>query len=249
MRNWTGGWNGSLTTKKPVRGFPSNRLNKIPKQGKVRDSPGASGLKNNHLNSFLIMKQVFSSIIILFAAMALAFKSAITTHEVDTNPSIVTWTGYKVTGQHTGTVKIKKGTITLTDGILTGGMVEIDMTSLKDTDLDGEWATKLENHLKSEDFFGTAHFPTSKFELTRALPQDSKGNYKLIGNLTIKETTKEVKCFGNLSQNGSTMTLKGKLTIDRSEFNVRYGSGSFFDGLGDKTIYDEFDLQFNLVTR
>lgn len=180
----------------------------------------------------------------------MAFKPAVTTSlEVDTNASIGVWNGYKVTGQHTGTVKIKKGYIIVTDGYLTGGRVEMDMTSIKVTDLSEEYANKLEGHLKSEDFFGSAHFPTSKFELTRAIAQDTRGNYKLIGYLTIKETTKEVKCFANLSQNGSTMTLKGKLTIDRSEFNVKYGSGSYFDGLGDKTIYDEFDLNFNLVTK
>ncbi len=195
------------------------------------------------------MKQVFSFIIIIFAAMAMAFKPAVTSLEVDTNASIGVWKGYKVTGEHTGTVKIKKGNIILTDGILTGGRVEIDMTTIKNIDMDGEYALKLENHLKSDDFFGTANFPTSKFELNRAIAQDSKGTYKLVGNLTIKETTKEVKCIAKLSQNGSTMTLKGKLTIDRSEFNVKYGSGSFFDGLGDKTINDEFDLEFNLVTK
>lgn len=195
------------------------------------------------------MKQIFASIIIIFAAFTMAFKPSATTLEVDTNASIVVWKGYKVTGQHTGTVKIKKGNIILTDGNLTGGSVEMDMTSIKVTDMEGEYAGKLEGHLKSEDFFGAAHFPTSKFELTRAIATDTKGNYKLIGNLTIKETTKAVKCLANLSQNGSTLTLKGKLTIDRSEFNVKYGSGSFFDGLGDKTIYDDFDLDFNLVTK
>ena len=196
------------------------------------------------------MKQIFASIIIIFAATAMAFKpTATNTLEVDTNASIVVWKGYKVTGEHTGTVKIKKGNITLTDGKLTGGSVEIDMTSIKDTDMEGEYAGKLEGHLKSEDFFGTAHFPTSKFEITRVIAQDTKGNYKVIGNMTIKETTKEVKFFANLFQNGSKMTFKGKVTIDRSEYNVKYGSGSFFDGLGDKTIYDEFDLDVTLVTK
>lgn len=196
------------------------------------------------------MKQIFASIIIIFAATAMAFKpSATNTLEVDTNASIVVWKGYKVTGEHTGTVKVKKGSIILNNGYLTGGSVEIDMTSIKDTDMEGEYAGKLEGHLKSEDFFGTAHFPTSKFEITRVIAQDTKGNYKVIGNMTIKETTKEVKFFANLSQNGSKMTFKGKVTIDRSEYNVKYGSGSFFDGLGDKTIYDEFDLDVTLVTK
>lgn len=171
------------------------------------------------------------------------------TYNVDTNASVIVWTGYKVTGKHTGTVKIKNGNLTLDNGVLTGGSFDIDMTSIKDTDLEGEWAEKLVGHLKSDDFFGVAGHPTSKFVITRVIPQDSKGNYKIIGNLTIKETTKEVKFFANVAEAAGTVTASGKITVDRSEYNVRYGSGSFFDGLGDKTIYDEFDLQVNLVAK
>lgn len=171
------------------------------------------------------------------------------TYNVDTNSSVIVWTGYKVTGKHTGTVKIKNGNLTLDNGVLTGGSFDIDMTSIKDTDLEGEWAEKLVGHLKSDDFFGVAGHPTSKFVITRAIPQDSKGNYKIIGNLTIKETTKEVKFLANVAEAAGTVTASGKITVDRSEYNVRYGSGSFFDGLGDKTIYDEFDLQIWLVAK
>ncbi|MBL7783557.1 MAG: YceI family protein [Saprospiraceae bacterium] len=171
------------------------------------------------------------------------------TYTVDTNSSVIVWTGYKVTGKHTGTVKIKNGNLTLDNGVLTGGSFDIDMTSIKDTDLEGEWAEKLVGHLKSDDFFGVAAHPTSKFVITRAIPQDSKGNYKIIGNLTIKETTKEVKFLANVAEAAGAITASGKITVDRSEYNVKYGSGSFFDGLGDKTIYDEFDLQVNLVAK
>ena len=170
-----------------------------------------------------------------------------TTYNVDVNASTIVWTGYKVTGKHTGTVKVKNGNLTWDDGKLTGGSFDIDMTSITDTDLEGEWAAKLVGHLKSEDFFGTEKFPTSKLVITRVLPQDSKGNYKIIANLTIKETTKEVKFFANATEASGKITATGKITVDRSEYNVKYGSGSFFDGLGDKTIYDEFDLQVSLV--
>ena len=65
--------------------------------------------------------------------------------------------------------------------------------------------------------------------------------------MTIKGTTKEVKFFANAVEANGGVTAGGKITVDRSEYNMRYGSGSFFDGLGDKTIYDEFDLQVTLV--
>lgn len=172
-----------------------------------------------------------------------------TTYNVDVNSSSVVWTGYKVTGKHTGTVKIKNGTLSWDNGQLTGGSFDIDMTSITDTDLEGEWAAKLVGHLKSEDFFGVDKYPTSKFVITKVIPQDTKGNYKILGNLTIKETTKEVKFFANASESDGKISASGKITVDRSDFNVRYGSGSFFDGLGDKTIYDEFDLQVSLVAK
>lgn len=171
------------------------------------------------------------------------------TYNVDPNASVIAWTGYKVTGKHTGTVKVKSGNLLMDNGKLTGGSFEIDMTTIKCTDLEGEYADKLVGHLKNDDFFGTAKYGTSKLVITRVAPQDTKGNYKITGNLTLKETTKEVKFFANVVENAGTVTASGKITVDRSEFDIKYGSGSFFDGLGDKTIYDEFDLQVNLVAK
>lgn len=197
----------------------------------------------NHIKIKTMKKFLFLPLLAILAMAAIAPVN----YNVDTNASVIVWTGYKVTGQHTGTVKVKNGSVQFTDGKLSGGSFDIDMTTIKDTDMEGEYATKLVGHLTSEDFFGVAKFPTSKFVITRAIPQDSKGNYKIIGNLTIKETTKEVKFLAAVTESGNKVTASGKITVDRSEFNVKYGSGSFFDGLGDKTIYDEFDLQVNLV--
>ncbi|MBK8554956.1 MAG: YceI family protein [Lewinellaceae bacterium] len=182
-------------------------------------------------------------VLALFAMSA----AAPTAYNVDVKASNIVWKGYKVTGEHTGTVKVKNGSLQMADGKLIGGSFDIDMTSINCTDLSGEYAGKLVGHLKSDDFFGVANFPTSKFVATRAIAQDTKGNYKVIGNLTIKETTKEVKFFVNVQEKAGVITAKGQLKIDRSEYNVRYGSGSFFDDLGDKTIYDEFDMDVTIV--
>ena len=190
------------------------------------------------------MKKLFFIPVLAIVAMS-AFTP--TNYKVDSGASAIAWTGYKVTGQHTGTVKVQSGNLTFDNGSLTGGAFVIDMTSIKCTDQEGEWADKLVGHLKSEDFFGVEKYPTAKFVITRAIAQDTKGNYKIIGNLTIKETTKEVKLLANATENAGKVTATGKIVVDRSEFNVKYGSGSFFDGLGDKTIYDDFDLQVTLV--
>jgi len=192
------------------------------------------------------MKKLFFLPILAIVAMS---AYAPTNYKVDSSASAVVWTGYKVTGQHTGTVKVQSGNLTFDNGVLTGGTFTIDMTSIKCTDQEGEWADKLVGHLKSEDFFGVDKYPTSKFVITRAIAQDTKGNYKIIGNLTIKETTKEVKFLASATETAGTVTATGKITVDRSEYNVKYGSGSFFDGLGDKTIYDNFDMQVSLVAK
>lgn len=184
----------------------------------------------------------------LLAILAMAAKVA-DTYNVDVNSSTIVWTGYKVTGKHTGTVKVKNGNLTWDAGKLTGGSFEIDMNSMNCTDLEGEYAGKLIGHLKSDDFFGTAKYPTAKFVITKAIPQDTKGNYKIVGNLTIKEKTNEVKFNASANEASGTINASGKITVDRSEYDVKYGSGSFFDGLGDKTIYDEFDLQVSLVAK
>ena len=185
--------------------------------------------------------------ILAFSGVAMAndpVKGEKETVSIDTEASQIIWKGYKVTGSHTGTIKVKQGMLKFEEGVLTGGAFEIDMQTIACTDLKGGGAAKLEGHLKSDDFFGVANFPTARFEITRAISRGTDGSYKIIGNLTIKETTKEIKFNADVKDNGAA----AKISIDRSDFNVRYGSGSFFDNLGDKTIYDEFELEINLVT-
>ena len=190
------------------------------------------------------MKKLF--FLPLLAFIAFAF-TTISTYSVDTSNSEVKWTASKVTGTHTGTVKLQSGDLQMEDGQLVGGSFVIDMTTIDCTDLQGEWKDKLVGHLKSPDFFGVDTYPTAKFVVTRAYPTDTKGNYRVIGNITIKETTKEIKFDAAVGELGGKPTATAKITLDRTDFDVRYGSGSFFDDLGDKTIYDEFDLEVTLA--
>ena len=121
------------------------------------------------------------------------------------------------------------------------------MTSITCTDLPEKAGGKLVGHLKSDDFFGVATYPTAKFEITKVVSRGKAGDYKVTGNLTIKESTKEIQ-FNTTDDNSTGVPVAtADITIDRSDFNVKYGSGSFFDDLGDKTIYDEFDLGLKLV--
>jgi polyisoprenoid-binding protein YceI len=192
------------------------------------------------------MKKFFLLSLLAIVAMS---ATVLVNYNVDTTASNIVWTGYKVTGQHTGNVKIKSGTLIMDGNKLTGGSFEVDMNSMTCTDMQGEYGDKLLGHIKSDDFFGVAKYPTAKYVITKAIPTDSKGNYKIVGNMTIKSTTKEVKFNAAVTEANGVATATGKITVDRSDFDVRYGSGSFFDGLGDKTIYDDFDLQVSLSAK
>lgn len=183
--------------------------------------------------------------IALIAFSALAFTNPVNESKtVDVEASTIFWKGYKVTGEHEGTIGLKGGTLEFSEGKLSGGSFEIDMTSMVCTDMEGPYGQKLVGHLESDDFFGVANFPTAKFVINKAIAY-ANGDYKVAGELTIKETTEEISFRANVSDDG---TATAKIVVDRSKFNVRYGSGSFFDNLGDKTIYDEFDLNITLKT-
>lgn len=155
--------------------------------------------------------------------------------------SKVVWKGYKVTGSHEGTINIKSGSLSFNDGKLTGGECSIDMITLVSTDLTGEYKGKLEGHLKSDDFFGVEKFPTATLIFTDVKVK-GKNSYNVTGDLTIKGKTNPVTFEISIYGSKATASLK----IDRTKYDVKYGSTSFFDGLKDKAIYDEFDLVADL---
>ncbi|MFT4832428.1 MAG: polyisoprenoid-binding protein YceI [Psychroserpens sp.] len=162
--------------------------------------------------------------------------------EVKTSESTVTWKGYKVTGSHYGTINLSEGALMFEGDKLTGGEFIVDMTSLISTDLEGESKGKLEGHLKSDDFFGIENNPTSKLVFIN-VKATGKNSYQVTGDLTIKGKTNPITFDVSVYGNKATATMK----VDRSKYDVKYGSGSFFDNLGDKTIYDEFDLVVDLA--
>jgi polyisoprenoid-binding protein YceI len=189
-----------------------------------------------------------------FAILALASLSMlaftepqkVTSYDVDTEQSTIQWTGRKVTGEHTGKINIKEGKLDMENNQLTGGSFVIDMNSIVNEDLSGEYKGKLEGHLKSDDFFGVATYPTAKFVITKV--EAGKGKqHTLTGNLTIKGTTHEISFPATVNTAGNQVTANAKIVVDRAKYNVRYGSDSFFDNLGDKVIYDDFDLEVSLV--
>jgi len=190
-------------------------------------------------------KLIFASLMLVSVAMTANTTNPVNSIEsktIKTEESSVTWTGKKVTGQHTGTINIKSGSLEFDNGMLTGGNITIDMNSIVCTDLGEGGARKLEGHLKSDDFFGVATHPTATLNITGVKEAEKKGSYMITADLTIKEITKSI----SFNAETNDAEAQAKVVIDRTDFDVKYGSGSFFDNLGDKTIYDDFELIINL---
>ena len=160
------------------------------------------------------------------------------TKKVDASKSTINWVGKKVTGQHEGTVNLKDGALVFKGKKLKGGTFTVDMNSLTATDLKaGQGKEKLDGHLKADDFFGTEKFPTSTL-VFKTIGEKAKNVYSITADLTIKGITKPITF--DIAVNGNTATTN--LKIDRTKYDIQYGSGSIFDNLGDKAISDEFEL-------
>lgn len=170
-------------------------------------------------------------------------------YDISIEESQIQWKAYKVTGQHNGIVNLASGQLEIEDGNLVGGNFVADMTSITVQDLSGENKAKLEGHLKSPDFFGVEKHPKAMFKITEAFPIGTSGKYRIKGDLTIKENTNAIAFNAQMDEKNGMIVANAEFKIDRSKYNVRYGSGSFFDNLGDKTIYDEFDLAVTLKVK
>ncbi len=167
--------------------------------------------------------------------------------KVDNASSKLTWLAKKATGEHSGNVKVSEGTFVIDGTVLKSGSFTIDTKSITVTDVtDAATNGKLLGHLKSEDFFSTEKFPTSTFVITSA--KKASGNqYNLTGKLTIKGITNEVSFPAAIDVTGKKLTAKAKITIDRTKYDIKFRSKNFFENLGDKVIYDDFDIDVALV--
>jgi polyisoprenoid-binding protein YceI len=177
------------------------------------------------------------SIALAFVVVLSTLSVSAQTKKVDATKSSFHWVGKKVTGQHEGTVNLKDGKLIFKGKKLTGGNFNVDMASLTSTDLTGEYQGKLNGHLKSEDFFGTEKFPTATLVFKKVVAKTANV-YTVTGDLTIKGKTNPITFDLATTKDTAATSLK----IDRTKYDIKYGSGSFFDNLGDKAISDEFDL-------
>ena len=170
------------------------------------------------------------------------------TYTANTDKSMIEWKGFKPTGSHTGTIAITEGSVNVNAGAIESGSFAIDMNSIVVTDIpaENEGNGKLVGHLKNSDFFDVETYPSAKFEVTAI--ETIEGKTMLSGNLTLKDATNNISFPVATEMNGDLMTLTSEtFTIDRSKWNIKHGSKSFFDNLGDKFINDDMELKVTLV--
>ena len=161
-------------------------------------------------------------------------------YEIDSENSSIEWLGKKPTGSHNGDIKLKKGSIKIDDnGMISGGNFIFDMQTINCTDLEGKPKTNIEGHLKSEDFFNVEKFPEAYFEIKES---DDK---KMSGVLTMKNNSNPI--VFNYTRTGP-LEFKAEFKVDRTLYDIKYGSKSFFSDLGDKFIDDEIEIKLNPIT-
>lgn len=189
------------------------------------------------------MKKLIAAIFLFVSSIGFCASKEITLNKENGQ---ITWKGKKVTGEHFGNVDLAKGNLKFEMGELRGGTIEVDMRTINNSDIaDKEYNAKLVNHLKSEDFFSTEKYPTATFEITSVMP--AKGaTYDVRGNLIIKGIKKPASLKVNKSEEKDKIKFKGDLVFDRTNYDIKFKSKKFFEGLGDKLIYDDVTLSVEL---
>ncbi|MEA9357865.1 YceI family protein [Bacteriovorax sp. PP10] len=195
-----------------------------------------------------MLKQLIIASALLSSVSAFA---KVETLQVDPAASKIVYVGKKVTGQHTGEVKIANGTMNFDGAEFKGADITIDMTTINNTDLtDAEYNKKFVTHMNSDDFFATAKFKTARL-VTKTVKKVKGDVYAVTGDLTIKGQThplplKDGETFSvEVTRDGAVAVI----SFDRTKYDVKYGSGKFFQGLGDKMINDDVQLTVTLKTK
>jgi polyisoprenoid-binding protein YceI len=165
---------------------------------------------------------------------------------IDTKEAVVAWTSSSVHGRNTGYVYISKGELMIEKGQLVGGTVEVDMNTIEDKNHGSD--NGLVNHLKDPDFFDVKKFPFSTIAIT-GVESTNNENKTVTGDLTIKGITHPVTFPARIEVKSGIVKANGKLVIDRTNWDVRYRSGKFYDNLADKTISDSVEFNIEIVAK
>jgi polyisoprenoid-binding protein YceI/rhodanese-related sulfurtransferase len=175
------------------------------------------------------------------------------TYQLIPDQSHLAWTGRGIGGSHTGTIKITAGSFQIMRGSPFKASFSVDMNSIANLDIkDPAWNEILIAHLKSDDFFDVEKFPAAQLEVTAFKPVEGAktgaANYRLAAKLTIKGITKEIEFPATVYlRDDGAISAEAHFDIDRTEWNILYGSGRFFEKLGRHLVHDLISLQISFV--
>ena len=168
---------------------------------------------------------------------------------MDNDNSSIKWTGRELsTKSHYGSLQMKNGSLTVnTDGTV-NGIIKIDMTTIDCEDLQGRSKASLERHLRSDDFFSVESHPiaTLTFKSEGGIGAGNKLAFN--GDLEIKGISHPISFESEVKNVDPKVTALVDMTFDRSKYNVRFRSGTFFQNLGDKLIYDDIEISVDIRT-
>ena len=181
------------------------------------------------------MLLTLSLFVALLVIPARAQKEA--TLPADTKASVLKWTGHAEVGTYSpsGTLLLREGRFQFAGTQFRGARFIIDMASMAQENSD------LLHHLKSADFFDVEHFPTATIAIDRL------ANKTAFGSLTIRGKTTPFETPVQISEEADRFIVTGKVSLDRTKYGIVYNSTSFFSGLGNKAIRNDFDVEFNVV--
>lgn len=201
------------------------------------------------------MKKILFPALFAFAGLVAApAAQAQTAYKLQPQLSTLGWEGKAVTHGHNGTIQFASGDLLVKNNAVVGGTTTVDMKTLKATDItDADQQGKFVGHMSSDDFFGAEKNPTSTFKIVSVTPikgaAATANNATIVGDMTIKGVTNRLTFPAKVGVKNGVAAATGKVTIDRTKFGLKYGSKSFFESIGDKAIYDDFTLDFNVVAK
>lgn len=191
------------------------------------------------------MKNLF---LVMLAASSLA-AAKVETIKLDPAQSKVTWfAGKKVGTTHNGTVALKTGEVTLQGDQLKGGKLVVDMTKITvdDIPVTDSSNAKLKGHLESDDFFSVKSSKEAVLVI-KTVKKETASKSTVTGDLTIKGKTHPVTFPVEISKTDKGTLAKGKITVDRTKYDIKYNSADFFNLPVDKIINNTFDISFEVV--
>jgi len=157
--------------------------------------------------------------------------------EALTPTGTIGFTGAKLTKSHDGTVGNWRGEVALKDGAVARVWFEVETASV------ATGIEKLDNHLRSADFFDVAAYPYATFvssAITAGAPADSKlpgATHTVEGDLTLRGVPKRISFPAALSVSDAEVVAKADFVIDRKQFGIVY------PGKPDDLIKDEVNLR------